>query len=286
MRFNIITNMNGVGLEQDAVMLRHELESRGHQVACLQFADVGRYATCRADMNIFLEVVVEQFYGLAPVQWLVVNPEWTYPMWNLTPFRYVLAKTIDAATIFSKKVNGKCRYIGWKARDLYRPDVKRERKFLHVCGKSKFKNTEAVKRGCQLAGVECTVVGDGYVRLQDEDLAALFNSHQYFLCPSAYEGFGMALHEALSCGACVITTDAPPMNEIEPAMLIHSCQSAPHNLGTLHTVNAEDVASAVKMALAFSDAELDEWRERSRETYEGESRSFGKALDDLLKEAA
>jgi len=40
------------------------------------------------------------------------------------------------------------------------------------------------------------------------------NSHRFHIMPCEYEGFGHGLHESLGCGALVITTAAPPMNEV------------------------------------------------------------------------
>jgi glycosyl transferase family 1 len=284
MRFNLITNhSNGVGLMQDANMLAAELESRGHEVQRIQFDRPQGYT---ADVNVSLEVVVESLFRQAPVNWLVPNPEWHYQHWPLGPFRFVLAKTHDAKRIFAAKVNGRCRYVGWRARDLYRPEVKRERRFLHVAGKSQFKNTEAVIEGCRLAGVELELISEKHSRrVSDEELTYAINRCQFFICPSQYEGFGMALHEALGCGAVVITMDAPPMNEIVPSLLIKPESSRPHNFGVLHTVAANAVKEAVETAMEYTDTEVSEWSELSRAAFENEVGQFSQALDAVLAEA-
>ena len=129
--------------------------------------------------------------------------------------------------IFQGKVGDRCQYLGWMARDLYQPSIPRERKFLHVAGKSQFKNTAAVVAGCQHAGVPLTVIGEhtGDIRrrVEDQELIRLMNSHFCQVMPSAYEGYGHVLHEALSVGQVIITTDAPPMNEVAPALLGAQC---------------------------------------------------------------
>jgi hypothetical protein len=269
-------------LEQDAAVLSQELISRGHEVTRVQF---DRPQFNRADVNVFLEIINEQMLGLANQNWIVPNPEWYYIHWPRAPFRWFLAKTHDSGRRFATLVNGKCRYIGWRSRDLYRPAVRRERKFLHVAGKSRFKNTDAVEMGCGLAGVPVTVVRDGIGRISDDYLAELFNSHAFFLCPSQYEGYGMALHEALGCGAVIITTDAAPMNEIAPSVLIPSEGVRQYNFGTLHTVSAAGVAEAVNAAMEFSDDEISRWREAGRAAYEEDVQAFSRAMDDLLGEA-
>jgi glycosyltransferase involved in cell wall biosynthesis len=280
MRFNLISNINnGVGLEQDCKMLQEELVKRSHHVNLVNFTQFGGP---QADVNIFLEVVAS-LYRLAPSNWLVPNPEWFFPHWTLTQFSRVLAKTKDSTSIFASRVNGRCRYIGWRARDLYRPEVKRERKFLHVAGKSQLKNTDSVVKGCALAGVELTVVKEPH-RVSEEELIQLYNSHQFFLCPSASEGYGMALHEALGCGACVITTDAAPMNEIQPSLLIAAGNSKPRNFGMEYAVSPEDVAESIRVAMLMPDSALDNWRMLARDSYEHDSKDFGARLDTLLAE--
>ena len=276
--FNLITNMNGFGLEQDARLLTAELERRGHSAAVLQFDQPQR---AKADANVFLEVVTPPMLTLAPKNYLVPNPEWFFD-WDLSRFDRVFAKTRDAERIFNTRVNGRCSYLGWRSRDLYRPEIKRERRFLHVAGKSQFKGTQAVIDGCALAGVPLSLVTDGLGRLPDDQLAEMFNSHMFFLCPSQYEGYGMVLHEALSCGAIVITTDAAPMNEIAPALLIKPASAKRHQLAELHSVTAEGVAEAVTVALSMSDEELTGWRLTARLAYETEVRNFGLALDKAM----
>jgi glycosyltransferase involved in cell wall biosynthesis len=52
----------------------------------------------------------------------------------------------------------------------------------------------------------------GYVDV--EDLGALFRHAQVFVMPSLYEGFGLPLVEAMSCGCPVITSDRGSLPEI------------------------------------------------------------------------
>lgn len=52
----------------------------------------------------------------------------------------------------------------------------------------------------------------GYI--PDEDLAAVYSGAEAFLFPSLSEGFGMPVLEAMSCGAPVISSDAPALPEI------------------------------------------------------------------------
>lgn len=59
----------------------------------------------------------------------------------------------------------------------------------------------------------------GYV--SDDDLRALYSTCLFFIYPSLYEGFGLPLLEAMSCGAPVITSRASAISEtVGDAVLI------------------------------------------------------------------
>ncbi|WP_034621886.1 glycosyltransferase family 1 protein [Cellulomonas sp. URHE0023] len=59
-----------------------------------------------------------------------------------------------------------------------------------------------------LAGVTFT----GYV--EDADLPAVYAGAALFVFPSRYEGFGLPLLEAMSCGVPAVVSDIPPFHEI------------------------------------------------------------------------
>jgi alpha-1,3-rhamnosyl/mannosyltransferase len=48
----------------------------------------------------------------------------------------------------------------------------------------------------------------------DADLPALYSGAVAFLYPSLYEGFGLPVLEAMSCGAAVITSRDPALGEL------------------------------------------------------------------------
>jgi len=52
----------------------------------------------------------------------------------------------------------------------------------------------------------------GYV--DEQDLPALYSAAAAFVYPSLYEGFGIPILEAMSCGAPVITSNTSSMPEI------------------------------------------------------------------------
>ena len=61
-------------------------------------------------------------------------------------------------------------------------------------------------------GIENDVALIGYI--PDDDLNLLYNTCDLFVLPSLYEGFGLPLLEAMTCGACVIASNTSSMPEI------------------------------------------------------------------------
>lgn len=285
MRFNVISNLtNGVGLQKDYELLKHALEVRGHTVHGVQFNAKPPQAIA-ADVNVFLEVVTPSVFRYAPRQWAVPNPEWWFNGWDRYQWDLVLAKTRDCERIFTEKVGDRCQYLGWLARDLYRPGIERHRKFLHVCGKSHFKNTMAVVMGCQQARVPLTVIGEHAPqkrRVSDQELILMMNSHFCHVMPSEYEGYGQVLHEALSAGQIVVTTDAPPMNEVKPSVLVPSASTRPHHAGVLHKVSALEVAKVVRQIAGWPPETIQQYAEEARAQYLGEVKEFHEGLDRVL----
>ena len=283
MRFNVISNLkNGAGLQRNYELLKHALEVRGHYVYGVQFNEK-HLRTPPADVNIFDEVVNPNAFPAAPVQWVMPHPEWWFQGWERYHWDKVLCKTRDCERIFREKVGDRSQYIGWLANDLYNPDIKREKKFLHVAGKSHFKNTDAVIQGCLWAGVQLTLVGEVVNRrVEDWELVRLMNSHFCQIMPSEYEGYGHVLHESQSTGQILITTDAPPMNLVKPSFVIPSISTRQHHAGTLHKVSPLDVCRTVKRVLALPDNEVERLRLEARQSYFRGVKEFHVALSGLV----
>jgi Glycosyl transferases group 1 len=233
---NVITSLVGKGLEREYILLKELLAAHDVYTVGIHYCNWANSTLVRADVNIFLEVVHPLAFSLSRENWLFPNSEW----WDsrndqfLPRFTRVCCKTHDCYRIWCQKVGAsKCVYTGFESRDLYDPGVVRENKFLHVAGESEFKNTEAVIGAWKMGNwawkpLPLTVVTrqkkyqdlcEGIEdvtcinRATEDELKQLMNSHRFHLIPSAYEGFGHVLNEGIGCGALVITTDAPPMNE-------------------------------------------------------------------------
>jgi len=82
----------------------------------------------------------------------------------------------------------------------------------------------------------------------DELLPYYYSAADAFLFPSLAEGFGLELLEAAFCGTPVVTTDAPPMNDIMPAG--HFVKDP---------MDPEKLAEAVKLTLRDRDDILESY---------------------------
>ena len=247
MRFNICTNLdNGVGLERDYQILRGLLESWGHQVHGVHYKKQNQIEESpNADINLFLEVLQYDVMKKSKRNWLIPNPEWFAVCDHrsgLPEIDKILCKTQDAVRIFTELYGPeRVTHIGFESADNYDPTVERQRKFLHIAGQSRYKNSKGVayafakffddasdkdiNRELIFVGAyeeEVMFARDHknvkYIRrASDGELKKLQNECLFHIMPSGYEGWGHALHEGFGVGAVTISTDYPPMNEFAGA---------------------------------------------------------------------
>lgn len=84
-------------------------------------------------------------------------------------------------------------------------------KFLVIAGGKGWLESEIGNKVKQL-GIKSKVKFLGYV--SDEELSVLYSSCFAFVYPSFYEGFGLPVLEAMSCGAAVITSSTSSLPEV------------------------------------------------------------------------
>jgi len=87
----------------------------------------------------------------------------------------------------------------------------KDNKMLVIAGGKGWLESSIGEKVKQL-GIEKKVKFLGYVG--DEDLSVLYNSCFAFIYPSFYEGFGLPVLEAMSCGAAVITSNTSSLPEV------------------------------------------------------------------------
>lgn len=302
---NIIGSFVGKGLEREALLLQDLLKKHDVYTNFYHYTNFANSNFVRADISIFLEVVMVQALNLSRENWFVPNSEWHAPQNDqfLPRFQKILCKTPDCERIWKDKLGSdrpeRVSFTGFESRDLFDPSVERQNKFLHAAGESEFKNTEAVIQAWTLTNWCCPkppltiltrqkkyrdlcegVEGITCIeRASEEDLIQIFNSHRFHLMPSAYEGFGHSLHESIGVGALVLTTNAPPMcefNGIVPEWSVKVAHKYPRALAQLSLAMPMDIIIAVQKAVESFDKPdlLDKLSANARNSFLSDRDSF------------
>jgi len=286
MRINIITSLNGVGLERDAYILRDALQ--GHEV---NIVNLLKPRIKRADVNIFCEIIKPNFLKLATKNYFIPNPEWYVMGWD----RYLDKVEVLNKTRYSQREFGG-EYIGFTSLDFWNGGNK-VRRFAHYSGKSSYKGTEYifqawkpeyptlyVKRDRNPMNVQLPNVEYQYKRLPEDEFKANFAESQIHLCPSIAEGWGHYIWEAMSAGNVVITTDGAPMNEYisDDRLLVKTEGSERLNRGIKYTPSPKDLQRCIDNVMGMSDKELTEIGEQNRETYLENDKQFKQRISDLF----
>lgn len=186
------------------------------------------------DINIFLEKIYPELCDLADVNILIPNQERFGKVWLplLDNIDVILCKTKYAEDIF-KKCFTRVEYIGFSSLDrLSRTNKLDYTHFIHVGGKSSYRRGthqildlwKKYPHLPQLSVIARNISSQEYVNypnikildnyVPDGFLRKLQNQAGIHLCLSEAEGFGHFIMEGLSCGACIITTNGQPMNEL------------------------------------------------------------------------
>lgn len=298
-KINIVSDKNGVGLSQDIDVLYEELTRLGHEVA---FVPDNLGVGSPADINIFNDPRSLFQFPFANKNILIPNPEWCFftPQ-EIAKFDMILCKTKEAERIF-KTLNSHAVYMGFTCKDRFLSDVKKDyRSPLHLVGKSMQKGTDQVVKSWiknpqwpQLTLVKTDVSAYpsaqnilyrfGYLPI--EEVKELQNKHGIHICPSETEGFGHYIVEAMSCGAVVVTTDGPPMNELvlDKRCLVGAERTEPRQFATNYYVDPKKLDQTITQLLSLSDAELKEIGAKNRQWFLENDRKFKQRLAEIFSD--
>lgn len=114
-----------------------------------------------------------------------------------------------------------------------------------VCGPSQGLNV-LVRRN---AARGLDICPTGYLPI--DDLAAMFRNAELFIFPSLYEGFGLPILEAMSCGCAVVTSNGGALAEI-----------ADEGAQVFNPMDARGMAQAVARLLQRAD-DREHWQQRA-----------------------
>lgn len=138
---------------------------------------------------------------------------------------------------------------------------------------------EALFKSLKSSPAASQIVLTGY--LSDDELAALYSACEAFVYPSVYEGFGLPPLEAMACGAPVIASRIPAIEEVVGSA---GRLFDPDNTGELTSLLIELLSSAaareklsaagIKRAAEFSWSQA---ARATREVYDEAIKRFGKS---------
>jgi hypothetical protein len=314
---NIQARQNQAGLQRSAGILADVLRSAGW-VVTINMAHCSRLARIRHkaakltrshayDLNIFLERVEPFCLPIAKAHIMVPNQEWLRD--SSTPYlrqmHAVLCKTRHAEEIFREK-GFPTTFISFTSADRY--DAGRPRNydaFFHLAGSSDQKGTAAlidlwlahpewptltiVQHPGNRLDVRARNVTYISEHIDDEMLRSLQNGMGVHVCPSEAEGFGHSIVEAMSCRALVVTTDAPPMNEIvasDRGVLVKYDRTAPRRWGTAYYVDPRSMEDAIHTVIGMSSADKAAYGERARAWFEMNDARFRRTVVDAVRSVA
>lgn len=302
----VVGRANDYGLKHDADILIEALATAGaasRRVGRRPGLAESLLRRETADFAFHLERVFRPWRHSARVNFLVPNQE-RFPrrqLPRLACIDRVLAKTHHAHAVFSD-LGVATSYLGFASRDRRDPSVVRRRdRVLHLAGGSTLKGSEDIlavwarhpewpplilvqRQANAPSRVPPNVdLRAGY--MDDAELRRLQNACAIHLCPSRSEGWGHYLVEAMACGAVVVTTDAPPMNEhvtSESGFLVPVARAEERHLGTNYFIDPDAFETAVASALAMSPELFELMSRRARAAYEKTCSGFAGRLVEQL----
>lgn len=308
-KINIIARTNGVGLDRDVDLIHDTLTAGGFEVTvshCRGISPWRRFFPSREryDANIFLERVFPRWLGTANCNLLIPNqerfPERHLP--RLHRINQILCKSRHAEEIFSE-LGHSTEYIDFTSTDLLDDSVQTDyQSFFHLAGRSTLKGTETILKlwekhpeWPELTIVQCKENAPEQVPpnvklitdyIPHEEIKQHLNRHGIHLCTSLSEGWGHYIVEAMSCKAVVITTDAPPMNElITPArgIPVPYQNSEPRHLGTNFYISPEKLEKNIQQLLLLSSEKKQVYGDNARTWFEENDQRFKQNLPETIR---
>lgn len=321
LRVNILLHVHTVGLRRDLRVFREVLRGRPVDLTITTFdpalAPRLRRGVRRAiytflprkryDINVFVEEISEQWLPFARVNCLMPHQEWLSEGSRalLPRLDVVLSKTRFAESLFTE-LGLRSMYTGFTTLDRYNPGIRKDfNACIHVAGSSLQKGTMAVNRiwrdnpsfpTLDMYWYEPTArpIEASNIRLErgfltERVIHEAQNHCGIHLCPSEAEGYGHYLAEAMSCGALVVSTDAPPMNELvtkERGVLVAYDRVAPQAVGTNFYVDELQLADAMRGIFAMPIEERKRLGEAARTWFVENDRAFRNRFWEVLQELA
>lgn len=149
---------------------------------------------------------------------------------------------------------------------------------LVIVGKARWRQSEII-RLVRERGLENRVIFTGYV--SNGELSALYSAAAVLIYPSLYEGFGLPVLEAMTCGTPVITSNSSSLPEVagDAALLIDPRNVAALVAALRAVLTSSDLAGDLR-ARGLKQARLFSWQKTAEQTLAVYDRVLGQKAND------
>jgi len=262
----------------------------------------------RFDLNIYLGGIFPEWLPLARKNISMPNVE-DIPGHSHKYLRFIdhiVAKTRLTERVF-RQMGFNTEYTGFMSRDIFDPEVPRDRiRFFHACS-SQYKGTKRLlelwTRHPEWPELVATINYNPTIPEQlapnihairrpmtQAEVVQIRNTRTFHLCPSEVEGFGHYILEAMGCRAVVLTPNAAPMNElIQPArgILLDILDDRPP-MGFSHRCffKPESLEQQVEHAMKLDQAAIDQIGANARAFFLENCRAFLERFADVIRSIA
>lgn len=251
-----------------------------------------------ADVTLTLETAVPDLNQLSRWNVLIPNPEWlSGTSLDALPLYDVVGAKTHVAHDQLRPLHPNTEYLGFSSEDMLEKTTPRSRTYLHFAGSSPFKGTRRLivlwlehpewpmlsvyVRKDILEGIDTTQAENVSIHdpVSDQSsVRSVLNSYAYHVCPSLTEGWGHYIVEALSVGATVITTDAPPMNYFVAESRGLAVKSHPIasrlGISTTYDFDKRSMEGMITATMSESQVQSQERRARARAWFLDNDKTF------------
>jgi hypothetical protein len=312
-RVNVILWKHRGGQVAGADIVQKLLQSVGCETRLIITSQDQPDERYRADVNLFSSELHPDWLKLAKKNVLLANHEQDARQSSQPPSdRCSLEKAEQVEhlrrvdTIFAKSRYAErlyrdfglpATYVGFTSRDRLLPEVERsDREWLFLIGDN-HRNKDCptvmnVWRADPTLPLLHVVTSRGprdtpfpalpnvqyhLQHLSDDETRRLQNRCRVHVCATRMEGWSHAIVEGMSCGAVVMTTDAPPMNEHidgRTGVLFAAESRSPHNLDYVHKISPSALSGAARGVMAMPDEMKRRIGANARAYFERAAREF------------
>lgn len=314
MRINLIGNFTpNTGLSQDALLIRGLITNLyGDKVHFFRVPH--QFPQCQeAEVNIFIEVINPSLFSYASKNIWIPNLEWTYKSWipYVTMVNEIWTKTSESTQIFKMLVEGTSttvKEIRWSSISKVHQATKDYSKAIVLVGKNRFRNPKQLLRAYNEIRINeplvyqklpmlyipynadhislyCPETLDDKIKMISEHLPEkeyddLLAECGLAICLSAAEGYGHAVHEAMSSGCNLMLSSIQPFQQLcsnnNSVMWVEISKVIPHPncLGSICDTSMISIIQQLKNYLSRDTQSKIGASERSRILYERNHQKF------------